>query len=307
MIYSSLIYWDFLHDLVYSVIEKNPQALENIDYTAEWDGPVCFVYWHQIYSVIIVFLSLFTLLSERSAHHRRKWITIDLMNNSPFRSTDACFAYFSVLVLGVCFYGCYCKLAPQPWWNAISSDHVGMRAIEPMRARPPLLSPGSCSHGCPSPPLPLQLEVRPHKASFLHTRNGETAQPLVWLVSVWHMFPFSHSVFGVMGDLSPPTCRILMEKGSHCLYGSHHLLGLWIFCLHSLMCSAAVCWRPGLGCCDYFLFFVSVNFLISYCYSVTQKKMYILTPLPQSAHHSLHVFFVSYIIFPLSYLKTSDF
>lgn len=119
------------------------------------------------------------------------------------RSTDACFAYFSVLVLGMCFHGCYCKLAPQPWWNAISSDHVGMRAIEPMRARPPLLSPGSRSHGCPSPPLPLQLEVRPHKASFLHTRYGETARPLVWLVSVWYMFPFSHSVFGVMGEFYP--------------------------------------------------------------------------------------------------------
>lgn len=97
------------------MIEEDPQALEkNVESIAEWDGPVCFVYWHQIYSVIITFLSLFTLLSERSAHHWTKQITIDLMDNSPFRSTEACFAYFSVLALGVCFYDCYCKLAPQP-------------------------------------------------------------------------------------------------------------------------------------------------------------------------------------------------
>lgn len=196
MIYFSWIYWDFLHDLVCSVIEKESQALEkNVDSTAEWDGPVCSIYWHQIYSVIIVFLSLFTLLSERSAYHQRKWITIDLMDNSPFRSMDACFAYFSVL----CWVWAFMTVIANWLLN-----HDEMPSLLTMLAWVYLLSPGSRSHRRSSPPLPLQLEVRPHEASFLHTKYGETARSLVWLVSVWPMFPsaiLSFEWWGILPQL----------------------------------------------------------------------------------------------------------
>lgn len=223
MIYFSQIYWDFLHDLVCSVKEKESQALEkNVDSTAEWDGPVSSIYWHQIYSVI-VFLSLVILLSERSAYHQRKWITIDLMDNSPFRSMDACFAYFSVL----CWVWAFMTVIAN-WllWNAISSDHVGksILALPWFSFTQTLFTSSPPAGGASS-----WSKLPAHEVWWDCSVTGLTC---VCLTNV----PISHSVFWVMGDFTPATRSVLMEKGSHCLYGSHCLLGLWIFCLHSLTC-----------------------------------------------------------------------
>lgn len=130
MIYFFRIYWDFFTwPCVFCDRERVTGTWEECRF-------YCWVGWSGLFHLLApnlqcyhrlplsLYPSVWTLClpSEKVDYY---WFDGQL----PFHVYGCSLCIFQCFVLGVGFYDCYCKLAPQPGWNAISSDHAGMSVL----------------------------------------------------------------------------------------------------------------------------------------------------------------------------------